>query len=259
MKVRFEGRVAFVTGAGSGIGRVIAEGFAAGGGSVVVNDLDGEAAEATTAELPGKGHFAAQGDVTDPARMAEIFEEIDAGLGRVDVLVNNAGVDHVRGDGRDEMLQKGEPSILNMSLDAWSLMLSIHLNGSFICAREAARRMIEARSGSIINISSIAGLAGMGLPHYATAKGGLLGFTRSLARELGRFEIRVNSVCPGVIDTPMTQVIPKPIIERMVKQQPLQRQGRPEDIAEAVLYFASDAAAFITGQALSPNGGVHIA
>jgi NAD(P)-dependent dehydrogenase (short-subunit alcohol dehydrogenase family) len=99
----------------------------------------------------------------------------------------------------------------------------------------------------------------MGLPHYAAAKAGLLGFTRSLARELGRFDIRVNAVCPGVINTPMTQGVPKPVIDLMVKQQPLKRQGRPEDIAEAVLYLASDAGSFITGQALSPNGGVHIA
>jgi 3-oxoacyl-[acyl-carrier protein] reductase len=257
--MRFEGQVACVTGGGSGIGRVIAERFASEGGRVVVNDLDGGAAEATVKALSGEGHLVAQGDVTDAARIAEIFDEVDARLGRIDLMVNNAGVDTVRGDGRDEMMQKGEPSILNMSLEAWSRMLAIHLNGSFNCAQQAARRMIEACSGSIVNLSSIAGLAGMGLPHYAAAKAGLLGFTRSLARELGRFDIRVNAVCPGVIDTPMTQGVPKPVIDLMVKQQPLKRQGRPEDIAEAVLYLASDAGSFITGQALSPNGGVHIA
>ncbi len=256
--MRFEGQVACVTGGGSGIGRVIAQGFAAEGGRVVVNDLNAEAALATVKDLPGDGHLVAVGDVTDSTRIAEIFVEIDAKLGRIDLLVNNAGVDTVRGDGRDEMMTRGEPSILNMSAEAWSRMLAIHLNGAFNCAREAARRMIDARSGTIVNMSSVAGLAGMGMPHYATAKGGLLGLTRSLARELGRFDIRVNAVCPGVIDTPMTGGVPKPVIDRMVKQQPLARMGRPEDIAEAVLYLASDAGAFITGQALSPNGGVHI-
>jgi NAD(P)-dependent dehydrogenase (short-subunit alcohol dehydrogenase family) len=158
--MRFEGQVACVTGGGSGIGRVIAQGFASEGGRVVVNDLDGGAAEATVEALPGDGHLVAQGDVTDAARIGEIFGEIDAKLGRIDLMVNNAGVDTVRGDGRAEMMKTGEPSILNMSLAAWSRMLAIHLNGSFNCAQQAARRMIEARSGSIVNLSSIAGLAG---------------------------------------------------------------------------------------------------
>lgn len=255
--MRFEGQVACVTGGGSGIGRAIAHGFATDGGRVMVNDLNPDSAQATVDALPGEGHIASAGDVSDSARIREIFEEIDAKLGRIDLLANNAGVDHVPGDGREEMM-RGEPSIVHMSDAAWSKMLAIHLNGSFFCAREAASRMVSAGRGSIVNISSIAGLAGMGPPHYSTAKGGLLGLTRSLARELGRYDIRVNAVCPGVIETPMTDGVPRAVIEHMKKQQPLGRLGTVDDIAQAVLYLASDAGAFITGQALSPNGGIHI-
>ena len=255
--MRFEGRVAFVTGGGSGIGRSIAEGFAADGGRVLVNDLDGESAQQTVDSLPGEGHLALAGDVTDAARIREVFELLDAKLGRVDLCVNNAGVDHLPGDGREEMFS-GKVGFLHMGDQAWARMLDIHLNGSFYCAKEAARRMVEQRGGAIVNISSIAGLAGMGPPHYATAKAGLLGLTRSLARELGRFDVRVNAVCPGVIDTPMTQEVAKGAIDHMVSQQPLKRLGSADDIAQAVLYLGSDAGAFITGQALSPNGGVHM-
>jgi 3-oxoacyl-[acyl-carrier protein] reductase len=162
------------------------------------------------------------------------------------------------GDGFD-VLMKGGAQITAMSDEAWSRMLAIHLNGAFYCARAAAKRMLPAKRGAIVNVSSIAGLAGLGPIHYATAKGGLLGFTRSLARELARFQIRVNAVCPGAIDTPMTRAVPEAALKGIQMMTPLGRLGEAHEIASAVLYLASDDAAFVTGQALSPNGGVHIA
>ena len=138
-------------------------------------------------------------------------------------------------------------------------MLAIHLNGAFFCCREAAKQMIPAQSGSIINMSSIAGLGGMGPVHYATAKGGLLGLTRSLARELGRQKIRVNAICPGAIDTPMTENMGEGLIKGLLMGTPLGRMGTAQEIAALALFLASDDGGFITGQAISPNGGIHIA
>jgi len=256
--VKLAGRVAFVTGGGSGLGRAIAQAFAREGARVAVNDLVAAAAKETVAGLAGDGHLALAGDVSDAAAVSAAFAEVDARHGRVDVLVNNAGVDRTPGDGSDKLMS-GESQLLHMSDRAFARMLEIHLHGAFYCAREAARRMIPAKSGAIINMSSIAGLAGMGSVHYATAKGGLLGMTRSLARDLARFGIRVNAICPGAIDTPMARQVPEPLLKALVAVTPLGRIGRPEEIAATALYLASDDAGFVTGQAISPNGGLHIA
>jgi 3-oxoacyl-[acyl-carrier protein] reductase len=257
--VKLSGRVAFVTGAGSGLGRAIAVAFAREGARVGVNDLDGPAAKQTVAGLAGTGHLALQGDVSDAARVAAMFEELDAACGgRLDILVNNAGVDRTPGDGQEQLMQGGS-QLLHMSDAGWSRMLAIHLNGAFFCARQAAQRMIPAKSGAIVNMSSIAGLAGMGPVHYSTAKAGLLGMTRSLARELGRYRIRVNAICPGAIDTPMARQVPEAFLKVLVAATPLGRIGTAEEIAATALYLASDDAGFVTGQSISPNGGIHIA
>jgi 3-oxoacyl-[acyl-carrier protein] reductase len=255
--MKLAGRVAFVTGGGSGIGRAIAQAFAREGAQVAVNDLVESAAQETVAALPGAGHLALAGDVTDPARVAAIFAEVERACARLDVLVNNAGVDHVPGDGLEQL--GAGVQILNMGDEGWSRMLAIHVHGAFYCAREAVRRMLAAKSGSIINMSSIAGLGGLGTLHYSTAKAALLGFTRSLARDLGRYAIRVNAICPGAIDTPMSRRIPEPLIQGLLALTPLGRVGRPEDVAATALYLASDDGAFVTGQAISPNGGIHMA
>lgn len=255
--MRLANRIACITGAGSGLGRAMAEAFASEGATLVVNDLDSAAAKETVEALPGEGHLVAAGDVSDSARIAEIFAEVDERFGKLDVLVNNAGVDRTEGDGFERVAEAGT-LVAAMSDRGFSRMLEIHLHGAFFCAREAVKIMLRAKSGSIINLSSIAGLAGMGPVHYATAKGGLLGMTRSLARELGRHGIRVNAICPGVIDTPMTRNIPEAMIAPLVKATPLGRLGEPADIASAALFLACDEGSFLTGQWISPNGGLVI-
>lgn len=254
---KLEGRVACVTGGGSGLGRAIAQAFAAEGAAVAVNDLRGGSAEETVKSLPGSGHLAIAGDVSDAGAVARAFARIDQAHGRLDVLVNNAGVDRLPGDGFDQLLATGS-QLPHMSDEAWTRMLAIHLNGAFFCCREAVGRMLPAASGCIINMSSIAGLAGLGPAHYATAKAGLLGLTRSLARELGRHHIRVNAICPGAIDTPMTRDMGENLKKGLLAATPLGRMGTAEEVAALALLLASDSGAFFTGQALSPNGGIHI-
>ena len=255
--MKLAGRVAWVTGGGSGLGRAISERFAAEGACVAVHDVRPDAAEETLESLPGTGHLALAGDVTDSARVAEIGAQIAKSCGRIDVLVNNAGVDHTPGDGSDEYLRTGSITP-HMSDAGWTRMLEIHLNGAFFCARAALTRMLEQGSGSIVNMSSIAGLGGMSAIHYATAKAGLLGFTRALAREVGARGIRVNAICPGAIETPMTQNVPAPVMKGMIAATPLRRMGTADEIAAAALFLASDESSFITGQWLSPNGGIYI-
>jgi 3-oxoacyl-[acyl-carrier protein] reductase len=255
--MKLEGRVAFITGGGSGLGRAMAQAFAREGAAVAVNDLVGDAAEETVAMLDGSGHRALAGDVTDRARVEAMVDTVADDHGRIDVLVNNAGVDKTPDDGWDALL-RGELQLLHMSDDAWRRMLDIHLGGAFFCTRAVVPVMQRRHQGSVINLSSIAGLAGMGQVHYATAKGGLLGMTRSLARDLGPHGIRVNAICPGVIDTPMTASVPRPMLEPLIMATPLRRSGLPEEIAGTALWLASDDSSFVTGQAISPNGGIHI-
>jgi len=255
--MKLEGRVAWVTGGGSGLGRAICARFASEGARVAVHDVRPEAAEETLKSLAGTGHLSVAGDVTDSARVAAIAEEIAQSCGRIDVLVNNAGVDRTPGDGMDQLYKSGSLTP-HMSDAGWTRMLEIHLNGAFFCARAAVTRMLAQRSGSIVNMSSIAGLGGMGPIHYSTAKAGLLGFTRALAREVGARGIRVNAICPGAIETPMTQNVPEPVMKGMIAATPLRRMGTADEIAAAALFLASDESAFITGQYISPNGGIHI-
>lgn len=256
--MRLEGKTAVVTGAGSGIGKAIAEVFAADGARVALLDIRGETAEAAASGLAGEGHVALAADVADSASVALAFAEVDAAFGRVDVLINNAGVDRTPGDGFEEAM-KGEVQLLHMSDDSFRRMFAINVDGVFFGSREAVKIMQrEGNGGSIVNMSSMAALGGLGLPHYAATKAAVLGFTRSCARQLGRLQIRVNAVCPGVIDTPMTEAVPDVALKGLVQTTPLGRVGQPEEIASAALFFASDESSFVTGQWMSPNGGLVI-
>ncbi len=247
MTGRLEGRIACITGAGSGLGRAMAIRFAEEGATVAAQDL-------RLHLLNGDGHRAFAGDVSDEAAMGAVFAEIYGAYGRLDIQVNNAGVDRLPGDGFDEMLAGEGPQISLMDHGAFIRMLAIHVGGTFLCTREAVKLM--DRGGSVITLSSIAGLAGWGPVHYASAKGAILGFTKAACRELGAMGIRINAIAPGVIDTPMTAGVDEALLAPLVMMTPLGRKGTAEEIAATALYLASDESSFTTGQWLSPNGGL---
>ncbi len=260
-----ENRIAVITGAGGGIGKAVAAQFAKEGAFVVCQDLNQEAATETLEIVKGEGSdgmvFAC--DVANRPAIDEMFEAVQKDHGVVTVLVNNAGVDKVAGDGSDET-ESAVKQMAIMSDESWLKMLDIHLNGAFYCTRAMLRALIDEKneaknqSASIVCISSIAGLSGWGPLHYATAKGGLLGFVRSIARMAGSVGIRANAVCPGVIDTGMTKAVPKHMIDGLQMITPMGRVGEADEVAQAVLYLASEQSSFVTGQAISPNGGLVI-
>jgi len=274
--LKLSDRIALVTGGGSGIGRAICLTFAEEGARVVVNDIRLEAAEATVKEMsdPARGR-AIQADVADSAQVRAMFATIERELGGLDILVNNAGIALGADEDREALRRKFETRIMetvsgqgiqthldvteNLSDAAWRRMIAVHLDGTFFCTREALRLMSRQNRGAIINLSSVAALAGLeSVPHYSAAKGGILGFTRAVAREVASRGIRVNAICPGYIDTPMTQPM-SPLMRAAARSRtPLGRSGEPREVAATALFLASDDGSFFTGQWLSPNGGLFI-
>ena len=275
--MKLEGRVALITGAGSGIGRAVAQLFAQEGARVVANDLHAPAAKETVESLGARADAARaiQADVADSGQVKAMFAEIEREMGSLDVLVNNAGIAGTSAAERARLLQKSDARIMemvsgqgmvthwditqDMTDETWLRMIGVHLNGTFFCTREALRLMSRQNRGAIVNMSSVAGLMGLeNVPHYSAAKAGILGFTRAVAREVGSRNIRVNAICPGFIDTPMTQQMSPLMRQAVTMRTPLGRWAEPEEVAKTALFLASDDSSFFTGQWLSPNGGLFI-
>ncbi len=275
--MKLKDRVALVTGGGSGLGRAIALLFAEEGAHVVVNELRLETAEQTVSSMKGPaGGRAIQADVADSAQVKAMFGAIERELGTLDILVNNAGIAFGPGDDRAEVNRKSETLIMellsgqgsqthldvtqNLSDESWRRMLAVHLDGTFFCTREALRLMSRKNRGAIVNLSSVAALTGLEVvPHYSAAKGAILAFTRAVARDVASRGIRVNAICPGYIDTPMTERMSPLIRAAVIARTPLRRTGEPHEVAATALFLASDDSSFFTGQWLSPNGGLFIA
>ncbi|HSJ38862.1 MAG TPA: 3-oxoacyl-ACP reductase FabG [Planococcus sp. (in: firmicutes)] len=247
----FEGRTALVTGGSRGIGREIAERFASEGANVAIIDVNEEALTAAKDELEAKGYsvYAKVASVTEREGVEEAMAEVHARFGSIDILVNNAGVI------RDNMLFK-------MTDDDWMTVMDVHLKGAFFVTRAAQKYMIENKYGRIINISSTSALGNRGQANYATAKAGLQGFTKTLAFELGKFGVTANAVAPGFIETDMTKATAERMgvpfdgfVQANVAGIPVGRSGKPEDIANAVAFFADERSSFVSGQVLYVAGG----
>jgi 3-oxoacyl-[acyl-carrier protein] reductase len=233
-----EGKQALVTGASRGIGRSIAAELSRAGASVVVGYRSGaDEAEALAAEIGGR---AVQADVAEPEQATRLVDE----AGDLDILVNNAGLT------RDGL-------ILRMSDEDWRTVLDTNLGGVFHTCRAAARGMMKRRSGSIVNLTSVVGLHGNpGQTNYAASKAGIIGFTKSLAREMASRGVRANAVAPGYIQTALTEVLPDEVQEAILANTPLARFGTPEDVAGAVRFLCADEASFVTGEVLLVDGGL---
>ncbi len=243
-----KGKVAVVTGASRGIGRAIAMKLAREGADLVVTATSLEGAQLVADDLiqMGAKALAVKVDVAASAEVSELFAKVIAEFGRLDILVNNAGIT------KDGLL-------LRMKDEEWDAVINVNLKGTFNCTREAVKHMAKARSGRIINISSVVGEMGnAGQANYCASKAGIIGLTKSVAREFAKRNVTVNAITPGFIATDMTEVLSEKVREELQKQIPMERFGAPEDIANAVYFLASELGSYITGHVLSVNGGMYM-
>jgi 3-oxoacyl-[acyl-carrier protein] reductase len=241
-------KVAIVTGASRGIGRSISLALAAEGARIVAVDLDINETEKVAEEIRALGAeaLAVMGNVTVAADADRMIEAAVEKFGRVDILVNNAGIT------RDGLL-------LRMKDEDWDAVLSVNLKGAFVCSRAAAKVMAKQRSGRIINIASVVGQMGnAGQANYCASKAGLIGLTKSNARELAKRNVTVNAVAPGFIETAMTAALPEKVRQELAAQIPLERLGSADDIANAVVFLAAERSGYITGQVIGVNGGMYM-
>jgi 3-oxoacyl-[acyl-carrier protein] reductase len=249
MKVKLKGRVAIVTGSSRGIGRASALALAREGADIVVNYLEYEKEADETVDIirkMGRQSFKVQADVRKFQCVLKMVEVTIKTFGRIDILVNNAGII------RDNTLRK-------MKLNEWENVLATNLTGVFHCTRAVLGTMLKQESGRIINISSVIGQMGnFGQTNYAASKAGVIGFTKSLARELARKGITVNAIAPGFTETSLVKNLPEKIKAELLERIPMKRFARPEEIAAVVVFLASDASSFITGEVVNVNGGMYM-
>jgi 3-oxoacyl-(acyl-carrier-protein) reductase len=246
--MKLDKKVALVTGSGRGIGKAIAIMLAKEGADIVVNDMDSDSAAKTAEEVLaiGRKSLVSVANVVARAEVESMFEAINKEFGRLDILVNNAGIT------RDSLFVK-------MTEEDWDQVLAVNLKGVFNCTQLAVKMMSEQKGGRIVNVSSASGQMGnIGQANYAASKAGVIGVTKTLAKELARFNINVNAVAPGFINTPMTEKIPEKIKDMAKGNIPLRRFGEPEDVAKAVKFLVTDDSDYITGQTISCNGGLYI-
>jgi 3-oxoacyl-[acyl-carrier protein] reductase len=247
--MRFEGKVSLVTGSSRGIGRCVALKLAHEGSDVVVNYLEHKKkADEVVDSIKAMGRkvIEIKTDVSDFSQVDQMVKHTLNTLGQIDILVNNAGIY------KDKTLKK-------MGKETWDEVLKVNLDGVFNCTRAAINHMKERKTGRIINISSFVGQTGnVGQANYAASKAGVIGLTKTIARELANYNITVNAIAPGFVDTDMTRILPKDILESILKRIPLGRLATPDEIAHAVLFLASDEASYITGQVINVNGGIYI-
>ncbi len=238
-------KVAIVTGAGQGIGRAIALKLAEKGADVVVSDIKAQTAQATArdAQALGRRALAVTADVSQRREVEDMVATTLTEFGQVDIMVNNAGIAR-------------SATLLKLTEEAWDEVLDVNLKGIFYTTRAVAKLMIDARYGKIINISSIYGRTGtIGDSNYVASKAGVIGFTKSVARELARYNINVNAILPGMINTPLLQGIPDEYLHPMIKEIPLRRVGTPEEVGHVAAFLASDEASYITGATIEVTGG----
>jgi 3-oxoacyl-[acyl-carrier protein] reductase len=244
--MRLNGRVAVVTGAGRGLGEAIALRFAAEGAAVMINDMDPATAAATVGRIEQQGGRAAAliGSVTDEAIVRELVDGAVQRFGGVDILVNNAGIT------RDKLLR-------DMSVEDWDAVLNLNLRATFLCCKRATPLMVAKGWGRVINMSSRAHLGNKGQVNYSASKAGVIGLTRSLSMELGKFGVTANCIAPGIIATPGVTSLPHydRLVERVAPTLPIPRLGKPEDVAGVAAFLASDDAEYITGETIHVSGG----
>ena len=243
--MRFENKVVMVTGGAAGIGRVTAECFAKEGAKVAICDVNPETGESAAKALGPEASFE-KVDVSDSASVSNWVKGVSDKYGQIDVLVNNAGIT------RDGL-------IMRMKEEDWDAVINVNLKSAFNCIKAVSKIMMKQRSGRIINLASVVGVIGNpGQANYVASKAGMIGLTKTVAKEIASRGITVNAVAPGFIETDMTAVLSDDVKEAMLSQIPLGKAGTPEDIADAILFLASDQAAYITGQVIHVSGGMYM-
>lgn len=242
--IDLKGKIAIVTGSARGLGRGIAEKLASLGSHIIISDINAEGLEITASEFREKGYKVASyvANVSKRDEAESLVQYAINEFGQLNILVNNAGIN------RDAMLHK-------MSQEQWDSVIGVNLTGVFNCLQPAAIHMREQQSGRIINISSASWLGNIGQANYAAAKAGVVGLTKTAARELAKFNVTCNAICPGFIETDMTRGVPEKVWDTMISKIPLGRAGQPEDVANMIAYLASDQASYITSEVINVGGG----